>query len=301
MNDTVAIVGTSDRTRNLVPYQNKNIDIWVFNSMVVQDWVQRCDVVFDMHKFDSFAIYETKYLNWLKSPDKAQVFYTQTHGDEYPKSVPFPINEVIHDLLPNFVRGEDEKIIPYFTSTVCYALALAIYQGYKRIEFYGIDMVSNTEYIYQRDGIALFMGIAIARGIKVYIPQDCAMFKSPLYGYDDDIHEITWETLDSYATALEEPMTKAEKAQAASRAKLETLEAEIVEARNKGIPVEELTPMIEKYTEATNDDYKRVADCASLHGQYMAFRNLQLRVGKQMEAAGKAQEVIAMQEKMKPR
>ena len=301
MNETVAICGTSDRTRSLVPYQNKNIDIWVFNSMVVQDWVPRCDLVFDMHKFESFEIYENKYLDWLKSKDKKQKFYAQNHDDRFPGSLSFPLDAVISDLLPNFVRGKDETPIAYFTSTVCYALALAIYLGYKRIEFYGIDMVSNTEYIYQRDGIALFMGIAIARGIKVYIPQDCAMFKSPLYGYDDNIHEITWEVLDQYATTLQPEMEKAHGTIKEWRGKMEALQNEVIEANAAGKSEAELQPTAKRYEEAVNRYEQAIADYANMHGQYMVFRNLQLRIGKQMEAAGDAQKVIAMSEEMKPR
>lgn len=269
--------------------------------MVVQDWVPRCDVVFDMHKFETFDIYENKYLEWLKSPNKKQVFYTQHTSDIYSKSTPFPFDEIMADLMPNFVRGEEEVPIGYFTSSVCYALALAIHQGYERIEFWGIDMNSNTEYIYQRDGIALFMGIAIARGIKVFIPQDCAMFAAPLYGYDDSLHDITWELLDQLATGLQGPMEKAHGQITEKRGRMEAVQNEVIEANNKGVSHEELQPMAKRYEDAVNEYEQRIADYANLHGQYMILRNLQLRVGKQLEAAGHAQEVIAMSEEMKPR
>lgn len=300
MNKTVAIVGTSETTRKLVPYQNKNVDIWVFNSMVVQDWVPRCDVVFDMHKFESFELYETKYLDWLKSKHKKQTFYVQQPDPRYP-GTPFPFDEVMADLMPNFVRGEEEIPIRYFTSSICYALALAIHQGYKRIEFYGIDMASNTEYIYQRDGIALFMGIAIARGIKVYIPTGCAMFQAPLYGYDDNLHDINWELLDQLATGLQPTMEKAHEKIAEYRGKMEAIQNEVIQANQSGATPEAMQPLAVRYEAAVNEYEQKIADYANLHGQYMILRNLQIRVGKQMEASGDAQKVIAINEPMKPR
>ncbi len=301
MNKTVAIVGTSDRTRKFVPFQNNNVDIWVFNSMVVQEWVPRCDVVFDMHKFETFDTYEKIYVDWLKSNNKKQIFYTQSHDDRFPQSTPYPFDEIMADLLPNFVRGEDELPIAYFTSSVCYALALAIHKGYERIEFWGIDMASNTEYIYQRDGIALFMGIAIARGIKVYIPQDCAMFAAPLYGYDDNLHDINWELLDQLATALVPVMEKSHSKLESRRGKMNAIQTEVIEANTRGDKPEVLQEIAKRYEDAVNEYDQSIADYANLHGQYMTLRNLQIRAGKQMEAAGDAQRVLAINDEMKPR
>ena len=59
MNKTVAIVGTHPDTRDNAPFDDPNIDIWVFNEVagknVKQDdgsfrpWAWRVDAVFQMH------------------------------------------------------------------------------------------------------------------------------------------------------------------------------------------------------------------------------------------------------------
>jgi len=76
----------------------------------------------------------------------------------------------------------------YFTNTVDYALALAIYQGYTVINLYGINMASPSEYAYQKPGCEYWIGQAMGRGIKVSIQrQYSSLLIAPdckLYGYD---------------------------------------------------------------------------------------------------------------------
>jgi len=297
---TVAIVGTHPRTRELAPYQNKGIDIWAFNSMVVQEWMPRTTACFDMHKPESYFSYEDKYKAWLYSK-KDELFYTLNSKSEMPDSITYPYNPVCDTLLGNFVRGKNEDPIQYFTSGPCYAIALAIYKGYQRIEFYGIEMESNTEYIYQRDGIAFWLGLAAGRGIKVYIPDECAMFKAPRYGYDDNLTGLDWEFLDAQASALQPKFDEATAKVAAARGRMEAIGNELADAMARGESRESTDVMAQRYQTATNTYEQLIADCANLHGQYMACRNLQLYVGKQMEASGDAHRVIALNDPMKPR
>jgi len=84
------------------------------------------------------------------------------------------------------IRREFAGAPEYFTSSVAYALAYAIYKRYKRIELYGVEMETNTEYAHQRPGVAYWCGIAIGRGIVIDF-HSRQFFTSPLYGYDGDI------------------------------------------------------------------------------------------------------------------
>jgi hypothetical protein len=92
----------------------------------------------------------------------------------------------------------------YFTSSVAYALALAIYKGYQKIEVYGVEMETNTEYGHQRVGVAYWIGFAEGQGIEVDFHGD--MLKAPLYGYDGDIRmpiEFLEERMKAFEPHLE--------------------------------------------------------------------------------------------------
>jgi len=90
----------------------------------------------------------------------------------------------------------------YFTTTIAYAIAYAIYAGYKRIEVYGVEMETNTEYGHQRPCVAYWCGVAYGKGIEVdfHSPQ---FYVSPLYGYEGDI-TIPVEMFEQRAKMLAE-------------------------------------------------------------------------------------------------
>jgi len=71
----------------------------------------------------------------------------------------------------------------YFTSSVSYMIAFAIFHEYEEINIYGVDMSSKDEYINQRGSVMYWIGYARAKGIKVYLSSevDKPCF---LYGYE---------------------------------------------------------------------------------------------------------------------
>ena len=75
----------------------------------------------------------------------------------------------------------------YFTGTVDYMMALAIYEGATSIDMYGVLMESDTEYWYQKSGVDFWCGQAMGRGIKVTVHgAKSTIMKTPnglLYGY----------------------------------------------------------------------------------------------------------------------
>lgn len=70
----------------------------------------------------------------------------------------YPLNEIVKAF------GTD-----YFNSTVDYALALAIHEGWKQVDLYGVNMANMTEYSHQKPGAEFWVGYAMGRGIKVNI------------------------------------------------------------------------------------------------------------------------------------
>lgn len=184
MKTTVAIVGSHPKTRTEFDFTRTDCDIWVFNEALsnpVETWCPRADAVFQMHAPTIWRNprnrNDPKHYEWLSTQTETPV-YMQARYDDVPGSVAFPLDEVLHFNNLNFNK------IRYITSSVAYAIALAIYFGYKRIEIYGVEMETDTEYRYQRDGVAFWTGVAVGKGIEV--ETHCSMFEAPLYGYEGD-------------------------------------------------------------------------------------------------------------------
>ncbi|NMD04081.1 MAG: hypothetical protein GYA71_12470, partial [Bacteroidales bacterium] len=75
----------------------------------------------------------------------------------------------------------------YFTNSISYMIAYAIYKGYEKIELYGVDMSARDEYINQRGSVMYWIGFARAKGIEVNLASgiDKPCF---LYGYEPGIN-----------------------------------------------------------------------------------------------------------------
>ena len=178
MNKTVAIIGSHPKTRGEFDFDREDVDVWVFNEACKEEFVKRADGVFQLHKpviwRSETNRNDKNHYKWLKSGE-TPVVYMQEKYDDVPMSERYPIEEVLA-LAPG---------LAYFTSSVSYAIALAIYKGYTNIEIYGVEMATNTEYAHQRPGVAFWVGIAVGRGINVEFHGE--LFHSPMYGYEGDI------------------------------------------------------------------------------------------------------------------
>jgi hypothetical protein len=91
--------------------------------------------------------------------------------------------------IPNCTRYPIEEYINQFgryaTSTVAWMIGLAIIEGFERIELWGIEMASDTEYSYQKACTEYMIGQALGRGLEIYIPPQSALMQGTLYGYQD--------------------------------------------------------------------------------------------------------------------
>jgi len=182
--DTCIIMGSHPGTRNDFDWTRTDCDIWVFNEVLSrpEPWCKRADAVWQMH---DPAIWrnplnrnDPKHYEWLKTQTQYPVIMQQDYTPEVPMSIAYPKDDIFKTLL--------DKFPPYSTSSVAYSIAYAIYLGYKKIEMYGVEMETNTEYFYQRTAIAFWLALAIGRGIEV--EAHCTIFNDPLYGFDGDIN-----------------------------------------------------------------------------------------------------------------
>jgi len=212
---TVAIVGSHPATRAAAPFDDPNVEIWAFNEAANQDWCKRADVVFQLHLP---VIYRSrhnrsdpKHWEWLQSadPDRITVLM-QAEDPLVPASARYPLREVCAELLSGFRQGAEQLQRRYFTSSIAYALALAIYWGYRRILVYGVEMASNTEYSYQRDCVAFWTGLALGRDLRVEVYSGDGIFDRPLYGYEGAV-EACPDDFDQRAEELRADVAAAKK------------------------------------------------------------------------------------------
>jgi len=166
------------------PYDDESFDIWAISGAVFSEslngvkkentednsWndVTRYDVLFEMHK-------RNKFLPKLaKLAECGKPVIMQRVERDIPTSQSFPLDEV------------SEAVGADFFCTISYMLAYGVYLGYEEIKLYGIILAHETEYIRQRPSVKYYIGVAHARGVKVWAPEETQLTHSAWrYGYDD--------------------------------------------------------------------------------------------------------------------
>lgn len=179
---TVAIVGSHPATRSDVDWLAPD-DVWVFNEAAQSQWCGRVTGVFQLH---DRAVYRNPHnltnhahWEWLQRPHDFPI-YMKEHDPDVPACEVYPLEDVL-DLLSSVRLFGDP--LRYCTSTLEYAIGLALVKGYNRILVYGAEMDSNTEYAYQREGVAFWLGLAAGMGVSVELRCMRRFFDRPLYAY----------------------------------------------------------------------------------------------------------------------
>lgn len=184
MNKTLAIIGSHPRTRELFDFTRTDCDIWLFNEAISNKdnaWAKRADAIFQMHVP---AIWKNPrnrndphHYEWLQTQTDC-VVWMQDAYPEVPRAKRYPL-EAILDMIGN---PPDH----FLTSSVPQAMALAAYLGqYTRVEIYGVAMETNTEYQFQREGVAFWLGFLKGRGVDTYFADPT--FIAPMYGYEGEV------------------------------------------------------------------------------------------------------------------
>lgn len=189
----VAIVGGGP-SRKYAPFLDRSWEIWMFGRGRLP--IPRVTRWFEMHSVPQLKRLRGdrkrkmwypeywRFLGRLKCP----VYMIERHAD-IPRSVPYPLT----DAIARFGRC--------FTSTVSYAIALAIMEGCERLGLWGIDLSDKEEYVYQRPTVQYLLGVAKQSGVAVQLPKGSTLvipdkpqpvYTKVLYGYDWDHPEAWW-------------------------------------------------------------------------------------------------------------
>jgi hypothetical protein len=178
----VAIVGFAD-TRMQAPYNDPTYEIWGLNDLHAS--LPRYDRWFDIHSRSNI---DEDVKSGRAPADKCGLgglrtlnvpIYMQERYEDIPNSVKFPLQEII------------DKFGNYFTNSISYMTALAIFEGFNVIDIYGVDMAVGTEYVNQRPSCEYFIGLARGRGIKVFIPPASDLCKCRfMYAFEEEKQHV---------------------------------------------------------------------------------------------------------------
>lgn len=175
----IAIVGTASSSVHLAPYDDPEWEIWGL------PWhtYKRIDRAFEIHhralwtgpSFKDHAAY-IKRLNELGCP-----VYMLEDVAGIERRVPYPVHEVARLFDPNYVPEDIARSAPY-ASSIAYMIGLAVYlytagEAIDELGVYGVDMLCDDEYAYQRANCDAWLMLARGLGLKVTLPSETALLK----------------------------------------------------------------------------------------------------------------------------
>lgn len=177
----VAIIGGAD-SRKSAPFDDSSWDIWSLNNIYPE--IPRQNIWFEIHHI---CQYEEKYYRKGQSEFRGRLIkdyledlakldcpvFMQNHWPIIPLSIPFPLKSIL------------SKFKTYFTSTIAFMIAWALYEDFDEIGLWGINMAMDGEYYLQRPCLEYFLGIAEGQEKKISISNDSPLLKAKeIYGYD---------------------------------------------------------------------------------------------------------------------
>lgn len=103
-------------------------------------------------------------------------FFTVKEFKQMPSAKLYPLKEII-----------DHFKVCYFTSTIEYMIAYALWKGCNELKYRGVNMTVKNEYIEQKPGMEFWTGMAMGMGVKVELQHPhTSLLKTKnglLYGY----------------------------------------------------------------------------------------------------------------------
>lgn len=167
----VAILGTTLH-RTQAPFADETWEIWGINNPDLPRWSRWSE----LHNPNLIKTQFTSLWEWLRKSDGSKPIYMRDANSEVQGSVKFPRDQLVQEFGRRF-----------FTSSVAWLMALAIYEGATDIGIYGVDMACDTEYAHQKPGCLHFMQVAEDRGINLVIPVESQLnVPTRLYALDDE-------------------------------------------------------------------------------------------------------------------
>lgn len=161
----IAICGTCP-SRGLAPTGDLSWEIWTIGPGGKN--VHRWERLFEIHGTKSWPEGFRQYLEELKAEKPPKVIYTEDAMPDWPANVVYPKLQMFE----KYGRM-------WFSSTISYAIAMAIEENVTDLGVYGIDLESGEEYQSQKAGAKFFLTLARLAGINIHMPKGCGLMVDP--------------------------------------------------------------------------------------------------------------------------
>ncbi len=185
----IAILGTCP-SRMLAPLSDMSWDIWTIGPGGKN--ANRWNVLFEIHGTGTWPEGFREYLQELKAEKPPKRIYTEDPMPDWPANVVYPKDQ----LFAKYGRK-------WFTSSISYALALALEENVTDLGVFGIDLESGEEYEWQYHGARYFLDLARLAGVSIYMPKGCGLLRDPL-PYPNSYETHLAHTLESKINYLRE-------------------------------------------------------------------------------------------------
>lgn len=197
----VALIGHSPSTRELAPWDDPSYEFWTMNDAQNFTGQRRIDRWFEIHIEELWrdpARRQGRFLQHLT--EFGGPVYMDRHYEDIPNSVAYPFEEYF----AKYGRG-------VFGSSFGYLIAMAIEEGFTRIEMYGCDLSSEEEYKKQRESTAFWIGMVRGLGREFILPEATPLLRAQPYGRGRVIVPgLTEETINTRIAQLKNAASAAQ-------------------------------------------------------------------------------------------
>ena len=162
----IAILGLSPSTHDQVPWD------WEVWGLPWDSDYPRINRFFEMHDRSLLEQPEAGRPDdyWDHLSHLAPV-YMQKHHDDIPGSIAFPLADIEKTVFQGFPRAEWDAQTDWYNSSPAYMLALAIHRDVDTIGLWGVDILDDSEFAYERPCLEYLIGLAVGKGIDVVLPE----------------------------------------------------------------------------------------------------------------------------------
>lgn len=148
----------------------------------------RWNALFEIHGNGTWPEGFAEYLHELKQEKPPKRIFTESPMPDWPANVVFPQEAMFQ----KYGRK-------WFTSSIAYALAIALEENVTDLGIFGIDLESGEEYVSQYDGARYFMDLARLAGVNIMLPKGCGLLRDPLpypNAYETNIAQTIFAKLE---------------------------------------------------------------------------------------------------------